>query len=166
MPRTSSLAAHFSLDKLPLPPCKPLHDPRDQPIEPHRRSHQSRRKHCLLSAINGMWAPPRYITLQPVLVRVCLPHVRCAPIDGTRTEVAFYSGRENLCKCDERVLHRERLEEDETCGLGGPLYDAGGDEGDEGARKVCWRSVICRRVLGCLFTGLYRDSRRDGYARM
>jgi hypothetical protein len=39
-----------------------------------------------------------------------------------------------VSKCDERVLDREGLEEDETRGLGGPVQSAGrsGDDGGEG----------------------------------
>lgn len=105
-----------------LPPRKPLYNTWDQPIHPHRRSHHPRYKYRLLPAINGTYAPPRHISLlQPVLIRVCLSHVRSAPINGTCAEVALYGGGQKVCKCDKRVLDREGLEEDEARRLGGPV---------------------------------------------
>ena len=93
-----------------LSPRKPLYNTRHQPIQPHRRSHHPGYKHRLFPAINGVYAPPRHMSLlQSMLIRVCLAHVHCTPIEGTCAEFTLYGGREEVSKCDERVVDWKRM---------------------------------------------------------
>ena len=78
----------------------------NQPVEQMSDAHEAGHEHCLLFAIDSLYAPPSNIfTLQAMLVRIFLAHG--SRVDGRCTEVALHCCGHEVGKGDLRVFNRE-----------------------------------------------------------